>query len=86
MPAYARFLQLVDLLIEFLEVLVESHQQQAKRPWQAVFTILQEFGNTLADVGDALGDDEPIFRQKSSDLVGLGGPGLDEPLPSTMQG
>ncbi|KHE12919.1 hypothetical protein OI71_22290 [Aeromonas hydrophila] len=85
MLAYDRFLQFIDLFVERFEVLVESHQQLAKHPWQAIFTIFQEFGYTLADVGDALRDDEPIFRQQSSDLVGLGGPGLDESLPCPMQ-
>jgi hypothetical protein len=57
----------------------------AKRSWQAVFALLQDVGQALAEVRNAFGNDDAEFSQKASDLVGLCGPGLDETLAGTMQ-
>ncbi len=86
MQANDRFFLLVVLFFEQLEVLVESHKQFAKYLWQAVFTIFQQFGNLLANVGSVLRKNEAIFGQQSTDLIDLGGLGFDESLPGSMLG
>ena len=80
MPHLDSYFQFQNLPGQFLEMLTKACDQLAKNARQAIFSILQNLGQSLTDVPNALRDDDAVFSQQATNLVGLRCSRLDEAL------
>ena len=84
MPRLDLHLNLVDLRVEYLQMVEQSVDQPPEVAGQLLRRIFDEIRNAARDVRDALRHDQAELSQQTTDLVGLRGSSLDEPLPGPM--
>src|SRR5687768_10153810 len=85
MPRMNFVFELLDLAIEFLEVIKQPLDEQSERTRQLAGSVFDQLEDTHGNVADALRHDEAELAQKPADLIRLRGARPYESLPNPVQ-